>query len=134
MIMRQAVNKATVQWQGGVQVAVFMKPTASAQEIAAIRHELDGMMPVEVKSFRYVDKTQAYTEFKGMFSGEPDLVKVMDAAAMPPSLQGACRPRRRMSQQLASGYNNQPGVYNVGYPGQVIKDTLAHFSTLRTWP
>ncbi len=33
LIMRQAVNKATVQWQGGVQVAVFMEPSASPQEI-----------------------------------------------------------------------------------------------------
>ena len=45
LIMRQAVNKATVQWQGGVQVAIFMEPTASTQEIAAIRHELGGMVP-----------------------------------------------------------------------------------------
>src|SRR5215469_3356376 len=87
LIMRQAVNKATVQWQGGVQVAIFMEPSASTQEVTAIRHELDGMVPVEVKNFRYVDKSQAYTEFKGMFSGEPDLVKVMNPSTMPPSFR-----------------------------------------------
>ena len=66
-----------------------------------------------------------------MFSGEPDLVKVMSPATMPPSFRVV--PARAQSvQQLASDYNKQPGVYNVGYPGQVIKDTLAHFSTLRT--
>jgi cell division transport system permease protein len=131
LIMRQAVNKATVQWQGGVQVAVFMEPSASSQEIAAIRHELDGMVPVEVKSFKYVDKSQAFTEFKGMFSGEPDLVKVMNPSTMPPSFR-VVPAKAQNVQQLAGEYNKQPGVYSVGYPGQVIKDTLAHFSTLRT--
>jgi cell division transport system permease protein len=131
LIMRQAVNKATVQWQGGVQVAIFMEPTASSQEIGAIRHELDGMVPVEVKIYHFVDKSQAYTEFKGMFSGEPDLVKVMTVSTMPPSFR-VVPAKAQNVQQLASDFNKQPGVYNVGYPGQVIKDTLAHFSTLRT--
>ena len=65
-----------------------------------------------------------------MFSGEPDLVKVMNPATMPPSFR-VVPAKAQNVQQLASDYNNQPGVYNVGYPGQVIKDTLAHFSTLR---
>lgn len=131
LIMRQAVNKATVQWQGGVQVAVFMQASASSQEIAAIRHELEGMMPAEVKAFHYVDKEQAYKEFQGMFSGQPALLKVMKPQYMPPSFR-VVPAKAQNVQQLASDYTSQPGVRNVGYPGQVIKDTLAHFSTLRT--
>ena len=50
LIMRQAVNKATVQWQGGVQVAIFMQPSASPQEVTAIQRELGGMVPDEVKT------------------------------------------------------------------------------------
>ena len=65
LIMRQAVNKATVQWQGGVQVAIFMEPNASPQEVTAIRHELGGMVPVEVKSFRYVDKHRRTRSSRG---------------------------------------------------------------------
>ena len=33
--------------------------------------------------------------------------------------------------QLASQLNKQPGVLNVGYPGQAIKEELARFATLR---
>jgi cell division transport system permease protein len=131
LIMRQAVNKATVQWQGGVQVAIFMQPSASPQEVTAIQRELGGMVPDEVKSFHYVDKPQAYAEFKGMFSGEPDLIKVMTVSTMPPSFRVVPAQAQNV-QQLAAEFDKQPGVYSVGYPGQVIKDTLAHFSTLRT--
>ena len=38
LIMRQAVNTATVQWQGGVEMIIFMEPRASAQEIFARVH------------------------------------------------------------------------------------------------
>jgi cell division transport system permease protein len=121
LIMRQAVNTATVQWQGGVEMIIFMEPRASGQEIAAINHELG----------RFLDKDQAWAEFKDLFNGQPELIKEMSASAMPTSFQ--CVPAKAQSiTQLASEFSNQPGVYHVGYPGQIITETLAHFSALRT--
>jgi cell division transport system permease protein len=131
LIMRQAVNTATVQWQGGVEMIIFMEPRASAQEIAAINHELAGMTPTEIKSCRFLNKDQAWAEFKDLFNGQPELIKEMTASAMPTSFQ--CVPAKAQSiTQLASEFSNQPGVYHVGYPGQIITETLAHFSALRT--
>ena len=115
LIMRQAINKATVQWQGGVQLAIFMKAGASGQEIQAIRKELEAMVPQEVKSFRWVDKAEAYNEFKEMFSGEPTLVKVMSPSQMPPSFRVV--PARAQSvTQLANDFDSQPGVYQRRLP------------------
>ena len=55
----------------------------------------------------------------------------MTASAMPTSFQ--CVPAKAQSiTQLASEFRDQPGVYQVGYPGQIIAETLAHFSALRT--
>jgi cell division transport system permease protein len=131
LIMRQAVNTATVQWQGGVEMIIFMEPRASGQEIAAINHELGGMTPTEIKSCRFLDKDQAWAEFKDLFNGQPELIKEMTASAMPTSFQ--CVPAKAQSiTQLASEFSNQPGVFHVGYPGQIITETLAHFSALRT--
>jgi cell division transport system permease protein len=130
LIMRQAVNKATVQYAHGVEFIIFMDPTASAQETSGLRHELAGMMPGQVKQCRYVDKTQAFAQFKQMFGGEPDMLKVMSAARMPTSFQ--CVPAKAQNvSQLAAEFNKQPGVYDVGYPGQAIKEALARFATLR---
>lgn len=130
LIMRQAVNKATVQYQGGVELVVFMNPTASSQEIAGVRQELEAMVPAQVKKFSYVDKLAAYAEFKQMFSGEPDMLKVMTPAKMPPSFR--CVPAKAADvSQLAAEFSKQAGVYNVGYPGQEIKQWLSRFATLR---
>jgi cell division transport system permease protein len=110
---------------------IFMEPRASGQEIAAINHELGGMTPTEIKSCRFLDKDQAWAEFKDLFNGQPELIKEMTASAMPTSFQ--CVPAKAQSiTQLASEFSNQPGVYHVGYPGQIISETLAHFSALRT--
>jgi len=130
LVMRQAVNKATVQYQGGVELVIFMNPDASTQEISALRSELTSMVPDQVRRFHYVDKQQAYAEFSQMFSGQPDMLKVMTAAKMPPSFR--CVPAKAQNvSQLAAEFDKQPGVLNVGYPGQAIKEELARFSTLR---
>ncbi|MDA8330913.1 MAG: permease-like cell division protein FtsX [Candidatus Dormibacteraeota bacterium] len=130
LIMRQAVNKATVQYQGGVELDIFLNPNASAQEVNGIREELVSMTPAQIKKCSYVDKTAAFTEFKQMFSAQPDMLKVMTPARMPTSFR--CVPAKAQSVgQLAAEFSKQPGVYNVGYPGQEIRQWLAHFATLR---
>jgi len=130
LIMRQAVNRATVQYQGGVELVIFLNPNVSMQEISGLRSELAAMVPGQVRKCSYVNKLGAYAEFKQMFAGEPDMLKVMNAAKMPPSFR--CVPSKAQNvTQLAAVFNKQPGVYDVGYPGQAIKEELAHFATLR---
>ena len=120
LIMRQAINQATVQYQGGVEIVVFINAGASAQEITGLRQQLAGMVPEEIRSCHFVDKAQAYAEFKSMFSGQPDMLKVMtraeDAAFLPlrpgqgserrpagePAQQAARRPQRRATRARPS--------------------------------
>ncbi|HYA45191.1 MAG TPA: permease-like cell division protein FtsX, partial [Acidimicrobiales bacterium] len=130
LIMRQAINKATVQWQGGVQLAVFMEAVATPQEIGAIGDELKAMVPQEVVRYWWVDKEQAYREFKQIFASDPVLIKVTTVDEMPPSFRVV--PAKAQSvTQLAAEFETQPGVYNVLYPQQEINQMLSHFSTLR---
>jgi cell division transport system permease protein len=130
LIMRQAVNQATVQYQGGVKIDIFMKADATTQETVALRSELAGMVPGQVQRCTYFDKVQAYNEFREMFASDPDMLKVMSVGQMPPSFR--CVPARAQNiAQLAAEFDNQPGVFRVNYPGQAIKQQLARFATLR---
>ncbi|HUB71099.1 MAG TPA: permease-like cell division protein FtsX [Acidimicrobiales bacterium] len=130
LIMRQAVNTATVQYQHGVQFIVFMNPRASNTEVAGMRGELGNMVPAEIQSCSYMDKAQAFAEFKQIFHAEPDMVKVMRPDLMPSSF--GCVPAKAQDiNQLASELGGQPGVLQVSYLGQEIRDELAHFSALR---
>ncbi|HTV10421.1 MAG TPA: permease-like cell division protein FtsX [Acidimicrobiales bacterium] len=130
LIMRQAVNTATVQYQHGVQFIVFMNPKASDQEIAGMRQELTSMVPAQIQSCSYTTKTQAFEQFKLIFRSEPDMVKVMKPSLMPSSF--GCIPAKAQDiGPLASQIGGQPGVLQVSYLGQEIRDELAHFAALR---
>ena len=45
LITRQAVNKQTARWRGGVELSIFMKPDASQSQIDAERSFSDTTTP-----------------------------------------------------------------------------------------
>jgi cell division transport system permease protein len=130
LIMRQAVSTATVQYQHGVELIAFMQPQASAQEIAGMRAELAAMMPDQILHCTYFNRAEAWAEFKQMFGGTPDMLKVMTPAKVPTSFR--CVPAKAQDiALLAAQLQGKPGVYQVDYPGQVVKQELEHFATMR---
>jgi cell division protein FtsX len=56
LIMRQAINKASIQWRGGVEMAIFLEPSVSNSETAAIGQEL--ATTPGVKKYHFVDKAR----------------------------------------------------------------------------
>ncbi|MGH9094717.1 MAG: permease-like cell division protein FtsX [Acidimicrobiales bacterium] len=128
LIMRQAINKASLQWKGGVELAIFLQPQVSQNESAAIGHELASMQGV--KKYRYVDKPEAYKEFRQIFGAEPDLVQALNVGQMPPSYR-VVPTRAQDIKELGQQFQQQPGVLKVSYAQQEINSLLQRFSTLR---
>jgi cell division transport system permease protein len=128
LIMRQAINKQSIQWRGGVEIAVFLSPSVSANETSAL-HQLLATTP-GVKSFHFVDKQQAYKEFKTIFGAEPQLVNVMNPASMPPSYR-VVPSRPADISELGTQFEKQPGVLKVSYARQEIDALQARFHVLR---
>jgi cell division transport system permease protein len=128
LIMRQAINKASIQWRGGVEMAIFLQPTISANETAAIDHELSSTPGV--KKFHFVDKPQAYQEFKEIFGNNNDIVGVLGVNDMPPSFRVVPTKAQAISQ-LGRQFQGQPGVLQVSYAQQEIESLLHQFRQLR---
>jgi cell division transport system permease protein len=131
LIMRQAINKASLQWRGGVELLIFMEPHATSQQTGAIRQELTQMEGQGIKSFHYVDQRQAYQEFEQMFANQPELVKAVGPSSMPPSFR-VVPSNAAMISQIGSNFSKQPGVKVVSYAQQVINNLLSHFNTMRS--
>jgi cell division transport system permease protein len=173
LIMRQAIAKAAVQSQGGVEMAIFLNPNScsgasaspapsaagasksstssssttsttagatssstpllgggsclSQQEITAIGQELQ--TNPGVRSSHYVDKQDAYKEFKEIFSGNTDIINALTVADMPPSYRVVPTNPHDINQ-LGKIFSGQPGVARVSYPAQEIANLLAQF---RKW-
>jgi cell division transport system permease protein len=128
LIMRQAINTASLQWKGGVELAIFLQPGVSPNESAAIGHELATTQGV--KSYHYVDQVQAYKEFKTIFGAEPDLVNAVGVKDMPPSYRVVPTNAADVSQ-LGNQFTTQVGVLKVSYAQQEIDTLLSQFRRLR---
>jgi cell division transport system permease protein len=128
LVMRQAINKASVQWKGGVELAIFMNPNASQTEIGAIGHQLSSNPAV--KSWHFVNKPQAFAEFKLIFGNNNDIVGVLTVADMPTSYRVVPSKAQDISE-LGSQFNDQPGVLKVSYAQQEIANLLHQFNRWR---
>lgn len=129
LIMRQAINKASVQWRGGVELAIFLSPTVSNNEVSAIHRELS--TTPGVKNFHFVDKPHAYQEFREIFGGNNDIVNVLTVADMPPSFR-VVPTRAQDIEELGRQFQGQQGVLKVSYAAQEINNLLTQFNRWRT--
>jgi cell division transport system permease protein len=128
LIMKQAIAKASIQWRGGVEMAIFLQPEVSTNETAAISHELS--TTPGVKDFHFVNKPQAYQEFKQIFGANNDIVGVLTVQDMPPSFR-VVPTRAQDISELGRQFQGQPGVLQVSYAQQEIDALLHQFRQLR---
>ncbi len=128
LIMKQAIAKASIQWRGGVEMAIFLQPQVSTTETAAISHELS--TTPGVKDFHFVNKPQAYQEFKEIFGANNDIVGVLTVQDMPPSFRVVPSKAQDISE-LGRQFQGQPGVLQVSYAQQEIDALLHQFRQLR---
>lgn len=129
LIMRQAINKASVQWRGGVEMAIFLNPQVSNNETSAIHEELT--TTPGVKTFHFVDKQHAYQEFREIFGGNNDIVSVLTPTDMPPSFRVVPNKAQDISE-LGRLFQGQPGVLKVSFAQQEIDNLLNQFHRWRT--
>jgi cell division transport system permease protein len=108
-------------------VAIFLQPNVSTNESAAIGHEL--ATTPGVKKYHFVDKAQAYQEFKTIFGGEPDLVNVLTKKDMPPSYRVVPTSKADLTE-LGKTFSSQPGVVRVSYAAQEIDQLRNQFKRL----
>ncbi len=65
-----------------------------------------------VKNFHFVDKPQAYQEFKEIFGANNDIVGVLTVEDMPPSFRVVPTKAQDISE-LGRQFQGQPGVLQV---------------------
>ena len=124
LITRQAVNKQTARWRGGVELSVFMKPDASQSQIDAVKSQLDSMP--SVKRYSYVDKPAAFKEMKDLFADQPNVVDTLTVDAAPPSYR-VVPTKAELVDSIGGRFKDQPGVREVVYAKDAIR-ALVHRS------
>ena len=120
MMIREGAERATAQFQEGVEFIVFMNPDADADQDAAIRHVLDSSPAIE--RYTYIDKAAAYDEFETLFADKPDLIESVTPDVMPPSYRIVPVDRSAGTvNELANQFAAQPGVREVATATEAIR-------------
>jgi cell division transport system permease protein len=116
LLLKQSAAQASVAWQTGTRVTVWMNPTASQGELDAVRTQLADS-PL-VRQCIFFDQARDYKEF--LSSLPPSETNVLTVADMPTSFR--CEPTIPSDAFVVeSTFKNQPGVYAVTAPEQQIR-------------
>ena len=130
LLIREGAERATAQFQEGVEFIVFMNADALSEQDAAIRDVLD--TSPAIAEYAYIDKAAAYQEFRELFSDKPELVESVTRDIMPPSYRIVpAKPDADNVAELARQFGDQPGA-NEGATGtediRHIEDYSIRFS------
>jgi len=87
IVLNELLRINTLAWQEGTHVVAFLKdPSAGGLDQTAQLELLEEVKTWdEVLEVRYVDKAQAYEEFKELFADRPDFVEAVKPTVLPAS-------------------------------------------------
>jgi cell division transport system permease protein len=128
LLFQKWVDHGTRRWKSGVEFEVFMDEAATKQQIADVRAELES--DPEVKRFFYLDKQDAYEEFKRLFEDKPDLVEATTPDALPTSFRIAPT-EVELTDELTGRYATLAGVDEVITAQEAIRDLIDVTNFLR---
>jgi cell division transport system permease protein len=116
LLLKQSAAQASVEWQQGTRVTVWMQPTASASEITSVGTQLHSM-PI-VKNCVYYSQAQDFQQAKHLLP--QDEWSVLTVASVPSSYE--CVPVVPSDTfPVESTFSHAPGVYSVTGPNQQIR-------------
>jgi cell division transport system permease protein len=121
MLLSRVVDHGTSRWSKGVELEVFMNVEATQGQIDDVRTQLTDSK--DVKRFRFLDKNDAYKEFKRIFKDSPDLVKNVTPAALPTSFRITPYDAKD-TETIANRFETRSGVETVVTAEQQIKNML----------
>src|ERR687885_2228511 len=132
LLVKRGVERATIQWRGNVELSIFMKPEASAQELEAVGRQLSAMP--EVKKSRYVSKPEAFEEFKKIFANEPDVRDSLTVDQIPPSYRVVPR-QAEQTKVIGQRFDDTAGVFRVSYAKEEVDAlvSVTNFLQIMLW-
>jgi cell division transport system permease protein len=111
------IDNGTQRWKNGARLEVFMTVDATQSQIDAMQKTLE--QSPDVKSFTFINKKQAYEDFKRIFNGQPELVNSITAESLPVSYRVAPK-KAELTNELGTRFEQSDGVDTVVTPGKLL--------------
>ena len=83
-LIQRAFENLLVQWRGDVEMIIFVRSDASAEQIALVDSVLRASPTIiDVEKLRYLNKTESYEEAKRIFVGDPVTLSLLAPETIP---------------------------------------------------
>ena len=126
LLLRQAVNNELVQLNQNVDLQVFVQPTASPSQIAALRTTIS--QTPQIRKFVYLDHLASY-QLACKISGHT-VCSVLTPATTPPVFRCTLT-NPGAAPTVASVFEYLPGVRTITYPSQAAHTLTAISNVLQ---
>ncbi|MGH9001413.1 MAG: permease-like cell division protein FtsX [Acidimicrobiia bacterium] len=125
LLLSRMVEHGTARWKDGVELEIFLcsrstaqpeappnqepapcRAEASADQIAAVHKELE--QSPDVRSFRFLDKEDAFAEARRIFANDPEVLANIDPQGLPVSFRVAPA-EAELTGEVAKSFANRRG-------------------------
>lgn len=131
-LIGKGINNSFLGLRSDVQLFIYMKPEATAEQIKSIQKDLDASPQVRKVDFYGKDKT--FAEFKRLFADQPDLVSTIKPDELPQSFR--VLPKSTDADVVAAvgkQFKSKAGVLRVEYAAEYARQVQRSLRTLNTW-
>jgi cell division transport system permease protein len=132
LLVKEGVDRATIQWRGNVELSIFMRPDVLPEQSEAVDRQLKAMP--EVRRFHYVSKPEAFDEFKKIFANEPDVRDAITVDQIPPSYRVVPR-EAEQTKLVGQRFANTAGILRVSYAEDEVEAlvSITNFLQIMLW-
>jgi cell division transport system permease protein len=121
LLVSRTVDHGTNKWKHGVQLEIFMQVHASKAQTDNVESMLKS--DPNVKSYRFLNHEDAYSEFKRLFADQPVLVENETPENLPESFRVAPN-TAELTKVVGEEFQNVPGVDIINTPAKTVKTLL----------
>jgi len=127
-LIQRAFENLLVQWRGDVEMIVFVRSDASAEQITLIDSVLRASPTIiDVGKLKYLNKTESYEEAKRIFVGDPVTLSLLTPESIPTQFKVVpLSDDPTLVRSLSDQYRTLPGVEAVA----LAEDEFQVISTL----
>ena len=127
-LIQRAFDNLLVQWRGDVEMIIFVRSDASAEQIALVDSVLRASPTIiDVEKLRYLNKTESYEEAKRIFVGDPVTLSLLAPETIPTQFKVVpLSDDPTLVRSLSDQYRTLPGVEAVA----LAEDEFEVISTL----
>lgn len=127
-LIQRAFENLLVQWRGDVEMIVFVRSDASAEQITLIDSVLRASPTIiDVSKLTYLNKAESYEEAKRIFVGDPVTLSLLTPESIPTQFKVVpISDDPMLVRSLSDQYRTLPGVEAVA----LAEDEFQVISTL----